>query len=207
MMTSGADPTRRLARTGAVVLFAGLTVDVVRAGPLATFEQRFLGPLPPQAGPWAWITRLGSGPVVGAMTVTAAMLAVARGGRPLRPAAGVLTGVAARAVLMQAVSRERPPRERWRVHPDGPSYPSRHVTWCTLGVLALLGELPCRGRGPQALAAAVVAVECYSRVRLGVHWPSDVVAGVLLALIVESPSTQKSWEANRRPPWPSPSPK
>jgi undecaprenyl-diphosphatase len=79
-----------------------------------------------------------------------------------------------------------------RVRPDfnplaetlGPSFPSGHsaIAAAFFGAVALL---VCRGRGPSeravivGVAAALAAGVACSRVMLGVHWFSDVVAGVL----------------------------
>ena len=203
MPTTGTEAVvRRAGRAGAAAGLAWLTAEVARQGPLMVREQRRLVAQPGPAGRWEWITKLGSGPVLAGMTVAATTMAAARRRSLLRPAGTVLTGMAARAALMHVVSRERPPRERWRVRPDGPSYPSRHVTWCTLGILALLSEVPPAVRPEsRVLAAGVVALECYSRLRLGVHWPSDTAAGVLLALTVSSvvPADPRSPAAGDQP--------
>jgi membrane-associated phospholipid phosphatase len=69
----------------------------------------------------------------------------------------------------------------------GPSFPSGHSSWSAAFVAAtalLLG----RGRSPRArsaiagVAAAPVVVVAGSRVLLGVHWLSDVIAGVAIGL-------------------------
>ena len=71
----------------------------------------------------------------------------------------------------------------------GPSFPSGHpyATAASWGVLPLVAALYVRRRAVWwAIAAAawvlVVAVAA-SRVWLGVHWATDVVAGVLLAVL------------------------
>lgn len=70
------------------------------------------------------------------------------------------------------------------------AYPSGHALWSTVGYGALLvvvlGLLPRSPgwRRPATTAAAALAVAgvCFSRLVLGVHWLTDVVAGVLIGL-------------------------
>lgn len=90
-----------------------------------------------------------------------------------------------RVAVMRAVDRPRPAPQRWLVQPDGASYPSRHATAGALGLLALRRSLPpttCTS----VVCAALIAVEGYSRVRLGVHWPGDVVGAGLLAIALDA---------------------
>lgn len=67
------------------------------------------------------------------------------------------------------------------------SFPSGHVAQAvfTYGILAYLWCAASRSRSERilvaALAAAVVAVVTLGRLRLGAHWPSDVVAAVAVA--------------------------
>ncbi|WP_407566808.1 phosphatase PAP2 family protein [Polymorphospora sp. A560] len=133
------------------------------------------------------LTHLGDGRVVvGVLTATAAVVARRRRWRALAfvaaaPAAGTLLCRLVRA----RVARTRPDRAL-RIA-DGYAFPSNHATNATLAAAVVAGvawsEVPAPGR-PGVLAGAVAApaVVGATRVLLGVHWPSDVLAGWLVAL-------------------------
>ena len=69
----------------------------------------------------------------------------------------------------------------------GPSFPSGHSSW-SAAFFAAAALLLGRGRSPRAraalagTAAAFIVVMAGSRVLLGVHWLSDVIAGVAIGL-------------------------
>jgi undecaprenyl-diphosphatase len=100
-------------------------------------------------------------------------------------ALGLLGGALMADVIKLLVARPRPPVEHLQaVH--GYSFPSGHATqagafWVSL-LLALRPLLERRSAWAPAVAGCVLivaAVGC-SRVVLGVHYPSDVLAGALL---------------------------
>jgi undecaprenyl-diphosphatase len=83
------------------------------------------------------------------------------------------------------VSRPRPPVEHLQAV-AGSSFPSGHATqasafWFSLALASR--SVPAAARATRVvwvLAAVIVAAVALSRVYLGVHYPSDVIAGVAL---------------------------
>ncbi|MEU7527168.1 phosphatase PAP2 family protein [Saccharothrix sp. NPDC042600] len=141
--------------------------------------------------------------------VVAASL-VARGGVVWVPVAAVLAGVGERRaavrgliaagvalplghLLSRAVFRRRPPASRLPARralperPDSSSFPSKHAMTAAAFGTAVGVESPRAG----AAVAPLVAVIAYSRVRTRVHWPSDVVGGLVLGAAV-------AWAVRRR---------
>jgi len=106
----------------------------------------------------------------------------------------LVTGLAADGwyfLLREVVIRPRPKvPEVLRVteHPGASSYPSGHVIlFCSYAaVLMLCVGLRYNPRRWQpagwAVVALVVGIGCFSRVYSGAHWPSDVLAGLLIAV-------------------------
>jgi undecaprenyl-diphosphatase len=63
-----------------------------------------------------------------------------------------------------------------RDHPRSSSFPSGHAASAAAFATAVTMESPAAGLAVAPIAAGVA----YSRVHTGVHWPSDVVAGMLM---------------------------
>jgi len=97
------------------------------------------------------------------------------------PCLVVAGGAAARRRLSRVIARQRPPAEAWLIEPEGFSLPSKHTTLAVLAAGATMRALGV-GRGPAQAATLLAAAGIgASRVYLGVHWPTDVVAGWLFA--------------------------
>jgi undecaprenyl-diphosphatase len=137
------------------------------------------------------VTDAGTGPYPYAAAALGGWLA---GGRTLRHGtqtavlalAALLAGQAVRTVLMLTLDRTRPPVADWAAHASGHSFPSGHTTSSALaaGLLAwgLLRAFPgAGGRVLTAVCGLVAAAIGCTRVYLGVHWPTDVLAGWLFA--------------------------
>jgi undecaprenyl-diphosphatase len=93
-----------------------------------------------------------------------------------------LAGVAS-TVVKVAAGRDRPPTTGWLASARGNSFPSGHTTASTAGYVALalcvaVLAASVRQRVLALVAGAGMAVAVgWTRVELGVHWPSDVLAG------------------------------
>jgi undecaprenyl-diphosphatase len=117
------------------------------------------------------------------------------GGKPGRRIAlaglvALAIGFASSAVIKEITMRPRPfevlPDVRLLVDaPHSYALPSGHTTsafaaasGALLAAKRLLGRVPVWGWGMLALGAAIA----YSRLYVGVHWPTDVAAGIVLGL-------------------------
>lgn len=173
-------------------LFAALTLGV-QAGwtqPLDTHLMLTAGGARP-----AWATPImqamsviGSGAVEIplALLLSLRLAMVRRRSEAAGYASAALSGWAIYGVLKFAFQRARPKVIPRLMHGAGWfSYPSGHSTLAPLvfglGALIWSARWPVRTRALTLVTAAVLALLIgYSRVYVGVHWPSDVVAGLLL---------------------------
>jgi undecaprenyl-diphosphatase len=113
-------------------------------------------------------------------------------------AVGGLLGLA----LKMIVSRARPSLPDPVALAPGEAFPSGHALTVTLGtgvlVLLILPRLPAWGRLlTWVIAWFLVVSVAYTRVALGVHWVSDVIAGVMLGVAVLA-GTVAAFETWRR---------
>ena len=131
------------------------------------------------------VTALGSVTVLGLVTaITAGFLALDGKRRMAAFVCGsVVSGLVMSAILKDAFHRARPDLVPHTVYVSTASFPSGHsmmsaVTYLTLG--ALLSRSRERKRMKAyflLLAVFLMLMVGLSRVYLGVHWPTDVVAG------------------------------
>lgn len=95
------------------------------------------------------------------------------------------------SMIKHAVHRTRPAAAHWLSPAGGWSFPSGHATqaaaaWGILAVLAWVGR-PVRTKiAIGAGAAVIILLVAFSRYYLGVHWLSDVLAGMTLGIAVLS---------------------
>jgi membrane-associated phospholipid phosphatase len=133
------------------------------------------------------VTWLGSSWVVVPLAAVCC-IALLRAGLP-REALAMAVSLGGAILLWHAVKllvgRPRPTVEHLAAV-GGSSFPSGHATQASAFWLSAVFALRRTGAGSRAvlvaavLACIVVAAVAFSRVYLGVHYPSDVVAGVLL---------------------------
>jgi membrane-associated phospholipid phosphatase len=139
---------------------------------------------------WGGVTRVALPVLIGVGAVAAAAgRAISRrlwSGLVLASVAGA--GVYAATQIGSAVGRARPPMADWAGAAAGPSFPSVHTTVATLFAAACAWAIAARvrpgwpRRAVWAGAVVYAAVVGWSRVWLGVHWPTDVVGGWLFGV-------------------------
>jgi undecaprenyl-diphosphatase len=182
--------------------FLGITQDVVGKEELALVDPRIHG--------WVLSHRTSALDAffevvtwLGASAVTLPVLAVtgavlARRRRSIGPLLNIAlvygSAVLLRDVVVEVVRRPRPPVADWLVSAHGWSYPSGHTTqaftaWILLALLLTRGSRPRTRVLAVAAAAAVGCLVAASRVYLGVHWATDVLAGAALATTVLATSS------------------
>lgn len=142
-----------------------------------------------------WVRGLAVGVTVTGSGVPAYVLAALAGALATRRGrwSGALLGMVAlasaqvpRIVLASLLARPRPPAADWAWSASGWAMPSGHTT--TSMVVAVLLTIAVHRRARSRLRPALLALPPVwavavgiSRVVLGVHWPTDVLAGWLLA--------------------------
>lgn len=139
---------------------------------------------------WGGVTTV----VLPALLVVGAV--AGRYGKDLRRRLGaglLLSGVASAGVFVGLrinafVGRQRPPFADWAGTAGGPAFPSGHTTAATLFAGFCAWALAARvqpgwpRRAIRVGAVGYAAAVGWSRIWLGVHWPTDVVGGWLYGL-------------------------
>ncbi|MEJ7811410.1 MAG: phosphatase PAP2 family protein [Gemmatimonadaceae bacterium] len=97
-------------------------------------------------------------------------------------------GIVLNSILKLTFARPRPQAFTWVTHASSSSFPSGHamssaIVYFTVAYLAARLEPRVWQRAlTMFVALALVALICISRLYLGVHYPSDVLAGVIIGL-------------------------
>jgi membrane-associated phospholipid phosphatase len=178
-----------LAAAGVVVAGLALPLAVLVRdgwGPIQRFDQRASTGLTLAHGPARAVvialTQLGAPLLLELAAVVLAVLLRARRRRALFVLVSVFGAELVSVLAKHVVARARPCVETMAAGcPGSTSFPSGHALgagafWTTVAVLLL----PRLGRRVWLLAALVPLLVAATRVLLGVHYPSDVVAGLLV---------------------------
>ncbi len=162
-----------------------------------------LGPLTMVFPFFSWI----GGPGGIYMETSVVLLVLVLNLRALPLAVAVLAGGIWYEVLVHIVNRPRPTLEqvlRVTEHPGASSFPSGHMIFIGLSAAALmlcLGDryLPTWARpiGWVAVTAIIIVVGL-DRVYVGAHWPTDVLAGLLVSTAWVSLLLSVRWISDRR---------
>jgi membrane-associated phospholipid phosphatase len=138
-----------------------------------------------------------------AVLATVALLVLRHTRSALLVGAGSLIGYGLMVGLKHLIGRERPPAEGRLLDIDTFSMPSGHAMMATIiyGLIAVAGYHSSswvRAHRLVLLAAPVLAVAIgWSRVYLGVHWMTDVVAGWFLGMVFVASASYLVFRTNR----------
>ncbi len=194
------------------VPFGVLLLEVIFNGPLVGLDQRIanrqnLADLRDgdRVTVARIITQLGSTQfLIGVVVLTCVYLASfhRRRRQALYLAPTAVLGVTTNNIIKVVVARSRPHFDHAVAHAFGNSFPSGHAMNSTVvyGAILLIAWGPLRTPSRRAvaavLAASLVIAIATSRVVLGVHYASDVVAGIVLgsALVLASAAAFTAWQ-------------
>jgi undecaprenyl-diphosphatase len=137
------------------------------------------------------ITMIGDGLVLSALAVTLVGAFVAY--RRWRSGIGVLLAMIGAALFVPLIKSilQRPRPTALYSGAEAFSFPSGHAT-LSMTVFGIIAVVLADGRPPRTrlaiyfFAAILIGTIALSRVYLGAHWPSDVVAGILFGLAMVS---------------------
>ena len=184
----------------ALILSFTILANEVAEGETHAFDERLLllmrvpgNPTVPMGPAWLKegmrdITALGSTSVLTIIVVGVVGFLVVTGLRhaAVMVAASVVSGGMLSNSLKVLFSRARPEFMPHEMVVYTASFPSGHTTLSAV-VYLTLGALLCRTQGSAAVktyilccAAFLTGIVGFSRVYLGVHWPTDVIAGWLV---------------------------
>jgi undecaprenyl-diphosphatase len=187
--------THRLAIAAAAFLLVLLIGVAVRSGWTVPLDMRLLAALR-HAGGMSFrqavvdLTALGGGTVLVLVNASVILLLWLRRARiaAIRLLGIVLGGRFAVDLVKDVVARARPPSVDASIVLHSWSFPSSHaanatITYLALALIASRGKVrPAERRLLLGLAALLALTIGLTRVWLGVHWPSDVLAGWLFGL-------------------------
>jgi undecaprenyl-diphosphatase len=179
------------------IVFGGVTEDVTRHNGLSTTDVLHLHWFVEHrtdalVSASRVVSEIGSPAVLGIAAVAAAVWMWMRGlrlGLALAPGVAFAVAAAAATVMKTIVGRHRPPLSLHLVTENNASFPSGHATdatafFVTFALITAIFVL----RKPLTKAIVVIASGLtaatigISRLILGVHWPTDVLAGWALGL-------------------------
>ncbi len=177
----------------AILLFGWIATEVLR-GQTQAFDNAVRGRVHSWASPWLTavmqtFTLLGSTPV---LVVVVALLALTLWRmRQRRQAMALVLGAAGGNILMEILKlvfrRPRPVPFFGIAAPDSWSFPSGHAlnSFCVYVLAAALVLRQVRSEGARitcwCIAVIMAVMPGISRIYLGVHYPSDVLAGYVAA--------------------------
>jgi len=178
---------------GAIVGFIGILQDVLAGDPLVLADHAISHLMNGLRNPWTdpvmvVITSLGD-PAV-ALPVALAVLAVLliTGARRLAGGVALALGLTGAAVWVLKALVHLPRPQPMYSGVEALAFPSGHAAMATV-LYGLVAWLVTTGRGTWTRVATYLCAFAWvfaiglSRVYLGAHWPSDVLAGVLLGTV------------------------
>jgi undecaprenyl-diphosphatase len=214
----------RRSAAGFVAVLLGAFVLALAAwtatGPVVQVDRAVAGDLNAVVAPRPWLVTLlevvtAAGAPVTAWTVlttlTLALLVRRRIHLALYVAVTGLGTATLSPLLKQLVDRLRPVVDTPVASAGGPSFPSGHAlgatVWVGVVLLVLLPVVPARWRrGAAATGVVLVVAVGLTRIALGVHFVSDVLAGWLVGAgwLLVTASAFRAWRRTRGPVVPRP---